>query len=278
MVRSMSGLVKKPKENDLFKGEIMTTMTEEWVSFWYQCLAKNMDYWSYSIARREDDVKKCMQFESKFELIADLYQDFGELEDWPKPRMNSQQWKDWFEPRKHLFLSVATVSRPAGYVLRPDRLLLEVQLQEDSVATMKLVGEFVKDYYERFKPLPAPSPKYSLLQKIDGKTAPTHKVVKKACASVVRSYRYDLDTYEELLHVDAVAAFARHEIDNFGWNLDREARTELAKTGRLSPQRLESIKTMLNRSRREFVAFSKNTIRGRFPDFTPFDSKVCDLF
>ncbi|MBK6862487.1 MAG: hypothetical protein IPG91_02435 [Ideonella sp.] len=94
--------------------------------------------------------------------------------------------------------------------------------------------------------------------------------------SVERSYRYDLETFEELRHVDAVAAFVRHEIDNMGWTLDPKARAELESTGRLSGSawtasgHVEQVQARLQGVRVQHHQAS-------FPDDRPFESNVLDI-
>ncbi len=120
------------------------------------------------------------------------------------------------------------------------------------------------------------APKYAL-NMVDGRHAHGIQQVRQACRSVVRSYRYDLETFDELRHVDEIAAFVRNEIDNMGWSLDPKARAELDSTGRLSEDRLRSFKAMLNKCRRDYRAFAANTIRASFPDDGPFESSVIDI-
>lgn len=256
----------------------MTEMTEEWVSFWYQCLSQNIDYSTYCTARSEGDTAKCDEYEARFDRIAEIYQDFGVLDGWGDTTIQTSDWKEWFEPRQHLFMaSAAVITDPSVHVPRAGHLLLEVPLQRDASATTELVKALLADYYSRNKVEPPPKPKYSLHLR-DGRLAHGYEKVRQACASAARSYRYDPKTFEERRHVDAVTDFIHHEIDNMGWTLDPAARKELTEFGRLSEQRLDSFKAMLNRCRRDFQAFARNTIRGTFPDDRPFDSQVLDIF
>lgn len=253
-------------------------MTEEWVSFWHQCLAMNIDYSLYCDAKYAGDSKKCESYEARFDHISEIYQDFGPLELWPEGGMASKQWQEWFKPRKHLFMASAkivsdlTTARPLQ-----GHLLIDVELQSDASATLELVDKLLADHYKQHAPTPPKPPKYALHLK-DGQLTHGYEKVRQACASVARSYRYDPVTLEERRHVDAITDFIRHELDNMGWTLDPVSRKELMEFGRLSEQRLNSFKAMINRCRRDFQAMARNTIRGRFPDDTPFDSTVLDLF
>jgi len=252
-------------------------MTEEWASLWYQCLTQNIDFSLYCQAREDGNAAKCAVLEAKFDKIAGIYDDFGTLDQWPESGMQSQLWREWFEPRRHLFMSAPrVVSDLRGYEARPGYLLLEVPVHDDAKATGALIAELIDRQRGAGSVGQAPRPKYTLRQ-VDGKPAHGLQQVRQACRSVARSYLYDLETFEKLRHVDAVAAFVRHEIDNMGWTLDPKARAELESTGRLPEQRLESFKAMLNRCRRDFKAFAANTVRASFPDDRPFESTVLDI-
>ncbi|MDP4301359.1 hypothetical protein [Leptothrix discophora] len=253
-------------------------MTEEWVSLWHQCLAMNMDYTGYCDARTAGDASKCSEYESRFDKIKEIYEDFGELAFWDESGMESAYWREWFEPRRHLFLSAPrVVADLTTYVATPGHLLIEVPLQADAGTISSAVVGLIRQQFSTDSVQVSAITKYRLRQ-VNGKVAHGMQQVRQACRSVVRSYRYNFETWEEWRHVDAVAAFVRNEIDNMGWSLDPKARDELNRTGYLDPQRLESFKTMLNRCRRDFRAFAANTIRGSFPDARPFDSAVQDIF
>jgi hypothetical protein len=252
-------------------------MTEEWVSFWYQCLSQNVDYSIYCNARAADDKVVCAKLEAQFDRIADIYKDFGELDGWHEAGLKSAQWNEWFQPRRHLFMVSAAVFNDAVGYAQPGHILINVPLLRDSAATVELVRTLLDDHYSRNEVASTPAPKYTLNMR-GGRLAHGYEKVRQACASAARSYRYDPQTMEERRHVDAVADFIHHEIDNMGWKLDPAARKELMEFGRLSEQRLDSFKAMLNRCRRDFQAFSRNTVRGSFPDDRPFESQVLNIF
>jgi hypothetical protein len=256
----------------------MTAMTEEWVSLWYQCLTQNIDYSLYCGARDSGDDAKCAELEARFDKINDIYADFGTLDGWPEDGMQSRQWIDWFEPRRHLFMTEPRLVRDSrAYVSRPGYVLVEMPLQGDAKVAGAAVAALIERHCASGDALSAPAPKYAL-REVAGRLSHGLQQVRQACRSVARSYRYDPETFEELRHQEAVAAFVRQEIDNMGWTLDPKAREELARTGTLSEQRLESFKAMLNKCRRDFRAFASNTIRASFPDDRPFESNVLDLF
>lgn len=253
-------------------------MTEEWVSFWYQCLAQNLDYSLYCHAREHADLEACKTFETKFDRIAEIYEDFGVMDGCPEQGLNSTSWRNWFEPRKHLFTAPVQVV-PSAMVTAPSpgHLRIDVQLQKDAASTLELVSRLLTDYYAQHDiPPPAP-PKYALHLK-NGRLAHGYEQVRQACLMSARSYVYDPITFETRTIKKAMVEFLRNEIENLGWNLDPKSLRELKDTGNIDEDRFDIFKVRFNRCRRDMAAFAQNTIRGRFPDNTPFDSQVVDQF
>ena len=258
----------------------MAAMTEEWVSFWIQCLAANMDYSAYCDARIANDTGKIQALELRFPHVKDIFEDFGNLDLWGDTTLESPEWTSWFQKRKHLFMvSVREISVLQQVETSPGHVMLEVPMLETAKETTRIVGEFISDYYSRnsTNAVHCPSPKYTLHSKA-GRVAHGYEKVRQACVSAARSYRYDFETSEELRHREAITEFVRHEIDTLGWTLDPKAKKRLLEAGELSDERFESFKAMLNRCRRDFMAFARNTIRARFPDDSQFDSDVLDMF
>jgi hypothetical protein len=253
----------------------MTTVTEEWVSLWYQCLSQNIDYSLYCNARESGDAAKCREYEARFDKVAEIYDDFGTMDAWPEEGIQCPYWKKWFEARKHLFMDAARhVTDPAQYVVREGFVLLEIPMQVDAKSTGTIVDTFLTRHFENNDVVPAPKAKYKLYEN----SARSIQRVRQACRSVVRSYLYDLDTADELKRKDAIKQFVRHEIDNMEWSIDPRTRKELMKSGTLPDDRYESYRVMLNKCRRDFRAYAANTIRGSFPDDRPFESNVQDIF
>lgn len=259
----------------------MTEMTEEWVSLWYQCLARNEDYIEYCDARREKNRPRCKQFERKFEHIADIFDDFDDVSDGFDGGMNGEIWKDWFEPRRHLFLSEAgQVEDSSAYVVTEGHLLLDVPLSKDEATAQKRVKRYLAKYYAANKVVPAAVPKYRLHMN-GSRVAHGLKQVRQACIVGQNTYLYPLDFTDDrydLPYKEVVGSFFKHEIDNLGWTLDPRARAQLNKTGLLPESRFDSFKVRLNKSKREFKGFASNVIRNRFPDVKPYDSRVIEHF
>lgn len=255
----------------------MTQMTEEWVSFWYQCLSENIDYSNYCSARMAADTAKSNSFEVRFPRMADIYEDFGSLDGWPEGGIKSQRWQVWFEPRRHLFLiEPVEITTPATYEPTSSRLLLSIPLQSDVEATVSTVKKFLTDYYSNHEIKKNSKPKYKL-NTIDGRVAHGYQKVRQACLTSYRSYSFDAD-FEYRSIKAAILEFLKHEIDELGWEMKPDVRKELIEHGTMSPDAYESYRVMLDKARRDFKAFSRNAIRGCFPDDIPFASEVMDQF
>ncbi|WP_157200991.1 hypothetical protein [Massilia sp. Root351] len=259
----------------------MTVMTEEWASFWYQCLGRNSDYDDYCIARQNDAVVRCQDYEKKFKHIADIYEDFGDVSD-GFDGLESHIWKDWFEPRQHLFLpGIQQIINPSAYTAAEGHILLNIPLAKDPVETQKLLERYLADYYIKHEVMPATEPKYRLQKKRSGQVLHGYEQVRQACIAGQHSYLHcdeDGDVRGELSYKEVVANFIRREAGNLGWELEADERKRIEETGLLSDQKFNSVKVQLNRCRRDFKALAKNVIRNRFPDLSPFESNAYDHF
>lgn len=256
----------------------MTGMTEEWVSFWYQALSQNLDYSAYCLARQDGDSEKCKGIEAQFPKVAEIYDDFGAMDGWHDAGLSGDLWKGWFEPRRHLFLATPKeISEPQLYQHNDSNVLLDIPLQASLEATAESVRRFLVHFYQTHRIDPTPPPKYQLHQ-IAGHVAHGYEKVRQACLMSTKCYSYDLDTFESLSVEKGLVQFLRNEIEELGWTLDPASLKVLRDTGHIDIDRFESFKVRLNRCRREFAAMARNTIRGRFPDTTPFKSDVMDQF
>jgi hypothetical protein len=256
----------------------MIAMTEEWVSLWYRCMTWNIDYINYCRARAAVDETSCEQLEGKFPCISDIYADFDELDIWPDDGLQSGQWLDWFEPRRKLFMpQIEAVITPTEHVAQQGHVLLNLPLLADQADTEKLIQQYLQSQYSKSGFVPAAAPKYSL-HLTDGKLALNLKEVRQACVSAEHSYAYDPDDAGEVRFVDAVTEFTRHHYNDMGWREIGPDARELLKKGQLSESHHKSFTSQLTRSRRHFQALCRNTIRGRFPDVSPFDSLVLKEF
>lgn len=260
-------------------------MTEEWVMLWYQCLLGNMDYFSYCIAIAERDVKTQEGLEAKFEHIAEIYSDFGDVDIIEDYSSSSMDWCEWFEPRRHLFMAdvrqVNTQPQQLGHIV------FDVPMTADVERTKARVSMFLDEYYKTNIVVPAQEPKYKLHLKPDGRVGCGLQSVRNACLLQRGCYKYPLDPNDDrydLPFIEALKAFLKKELDNLNWQFDSMAKenarlkADFLEKGKLTENCFEKFKVQVNRSRKDFKQLASNVLRKRFPDLSPFESSVVDQF
>lgn len=257
----------------------MTQITEEWVLFWYQCLSENLTYTRYCSATETGDEKTCGQLEKAFPLLPELFKDFGAPLGWPRGGVDGTDWKDWFTPRRHLFLQeVEQVGADTTEAPLEGYVTLRIPLQSSAEATSALVREHLHRLYASTAPKPASLPKYRLNMR-GRRIACGYEQVRQAVHTSTVSYVFDQD-YEYVNLRRAISNFVRGELDSLGWQMGVKERAELMKPGGcLDDDAYERFRARVDKCRRDFVALSQNALHGRFPDVTPRgDSDVMDQF
>lgn len=252
----------------------MNKMTEEWALLWYQCLYANQDYARYVQLVCYGEVEGPPSQWDHIEGIDDLYEDFGPVDDGPNVDLTSVYWEEWFEPRKHLFIpSIEAIDHTSEILLKPDHIALIIPLQSTARETSKIVENYIDRYYKNKIINAAQPPKYQLHLK-NGRVALGYQQVRQAVITATRDP--DFSWSEKKNIKENMIKFLQRELDNLGWTLDPKAREDLMVRGVMSEERFEIFKTRINRCRRDFRALSRNAVRGRFPDITPFTSEVYD--
>lgn len=253
----------------------MTKMTEEWALLWYQCLYTNQDYDRYVQLEHYGEVEGPPSQWDHIEGIDVLYEDFGPLDDGPNVDLKSQYWKEWFVPRKHLFLPVVeNIENIKMFEHKPNHIALNVPLQSTAQETANIVEEYLDGLYRNQTVIPAQGPKYRLHLK-NGRVAHGYQQVRQAVITATRDPEFTWSEKQPTVKENMIR-FLQREINNLGWTLDPKARDDLMLRGVMNDDRFESFKVRINRCRRDFRAFSRNAVRGRFPDLTPFRSEIFD--
>lgn len=258
----------------------MTVMTEEWVMLWYQCLSENYDYSLYADAKVRGEVEVCKEYELKFEKIAEIYEDFGRLISLDYLDKSSLIWREWFEPRKQLFMPDVRVVKPDELSLKDGEVLLSVPLQVTEAETIAAITLEIKRLYAVHGTARAAPPKYKL-HKIRGSVAHGYEQVKQAVVTSVGKFSDDLDPRRlqpGFTMREAMSGFLQRHAHELGWGIDPDVQRNLMRGGTLDEDSYENLKPRINRSRREFRKLSRNVIWGSFPDMRPFDSSVYDRF
>ncbi len=250
-------------------------MTEEWAILWYQCLYANQDYGRYVQLAYYGDVEGPPSQWDHIEGIGSLYDDFGPLDDGPNVNINSSYWKDWFKSRKHLFIPVVENIKEINTIeFKPNHIVLNIPLQVTAQDTSNIVSEYLQDHYNNNIINAVTSPKYQLNMK-NGRVAHGYQQVRQAVITATNDPDY-IWTEKHPSVKENMIKFLQRELDNLGWTLDPKARKDLMVKGIMNEDRFESFKVRINRCRRDFRAFSRNAVLGRFPDLTPFRSEIYD--
>lgn len=257
----------------------MTRMTEEWVLLWYQCLYRNFDYEKHcQLSDGLDDIDLPNWNQARYEQLDELYKDFGTLNETVNVDINGEAWKQWFEPRRHLFIPlIKSIDVFSNAVAREGCITLEIPLHLHLQDTQKLVMDYLEKYYENNQFIKFEPPKYKL-HTVKGRVAHGYEQVRQAVITS-KEYSDEGDLLKSIAPTvkGNMIKFLQREIDNLGWTLDPKAKDDLMNKGLMDQERLEVFKARINRCRREFLALSKNASRGRFPDMSEFESDSFDV-
>ena len=259
----------------------MTKMTQEWVLLWMQCLFQNMDYQQYCIhSDADDEEEEKAALERKFPLIADIYEDFGSEKSWPKMGLDDPKWREWFEPRRHLFMAdikELKVGEEAQH--KKGFITLQIPLQKRLSETVADVEAFLAPSYSISSYEPQPEPKYKLNLKRDGNVAIGYEEVRQAVITSTDEELFDAYmTGKRLTVKQAQIEFLRRKINELGWSLSVFEKRKLIDDGYLDEDNYESMKTRINRSRKLFGLLSANAVYASFPNDKVVDSKSWDYF
>lgn len=248
-----------------------------WLSRWLAFFKANAEYAAYCKAKAEGDEATCARLESEFACIADLYADWGDIREVPT-LYTSEGFGAWMRPRNHLFLGstrVTWIEHSESYVHQPGRMLLDVPMADRKSDTLAEVESFLDLHYKnrakvstkaaaRIAMQPLPEPKYVL-------HAPNGKVNKATLGSVVKAwyvngYRKKLVGGKPMSITDTVLAIKRHAKNPLGWTMTPDDERAVAR-GTFAKSILGGSEvTLIKRHRKDFDAYVRNTIHGRFPD------------
>ena len=259
----------------------MAEMTEEWALLWMQCLFENMDYQKYCIhSDADDEEEEKAELEGKFPLISNLYEDFGYERSWPKMGTDDPKWRDWFEPRRHLFMAdikELKVGKEAEY--KNGFITLQIPLQKRLAETVADVEAYLAPRYKTTAFDSQPLPKYTLNLKKGGRVAIGYEEVRQAVVTSTDDELYEAYVSGKKLTIkEAQIEFLKRKINELGWSLGVIEKRKLIENGYLDEDNYYIMKTRINRSRRLFRLLSANAINASFPSNKFFNSQSWDHF
>jgi hypothetical protein len=255
-------------------------MNSRSVWWWIGFLGCHKGYIAYCRAKREGQRERCLSLEAKFECIADLYVDFGDIFEQNILR-DKKAFGRWLAVRRRLFddrRSVSLVVNPAAYVRQPATVLIEVPLFEKRSDVLAGVKGFLDRYYdgtiiEKAKGVKQPrlalnevrAPKYRLSTGSNDLNAATIKALRKAAYVAGLRHRRK-DDGKPLSITDTVLAIKQDPKNPLGWKLTADDKRAVERGVFKRDLFGGSEVTLVKRHRKDFDAYVRNTIYGRFPD------------
>ena len=257
----------------------MSLMTEQWVILWYQCLSENYDYSLYADARMADDLATCREYERQFEMIAEIYEDFGKLDSLYDcdATPDSHWWIEWFEPRRHLFMPRLEILSHEQRCNDPNSVVIRIPLGATLEATVAAAQELITQAYEKSDIAGANLPKYRLYE-IDNKPAVKFDIVRHAVITSISKRFYKSSSDSTGTVNDVSSDFLKRHLNDMGWRISELEMNDLLQRDFISLHRQDSFRTLIGRNRKRFRMLSRNTLRASFPDKRPFKSLVWDRF
>lgn len=76
---------------------------EKLVWHWLTLFRRNPDFELFCEAQRKQDFAACTELEGKFERVAELYDDWGDIHMLPTMHEGSDEWRSWYAGKRHLF-------------------------------------------------------------------------------------------------------------------------------------------------------------------------------
>jgi hypothetical protein len=251
------------------------------IRWWMRYLVLNKEFFTYCRAKRSHNEGRCEALETKFELLPDLYADFGDIYA-AEIFKDKDKWLAWLDTRRHLFMErrpvVRLVADQLEYKRKPASLLVEIPLCEKKADSMAAVKRFLDFYYdgepgqtpeEVRKSRPGFSelrpPKYRLCSGAKNLSAASIGTLRKArYVEEVRRRRWMAG--EAASHTDLVLAIKQDAKNPFGWTLSEQDKKDVDKGVFKKALYGSSEITTVKRALKDYSAYVRNTIHGRFPD------------
>lgn len=256
-----------------------TIEIDRWVSGWLYCFQLNADYKAYCAAKSAQNDALCKELEDKFPKIAQLYSDWGQIHGMD-PSSCSAEFKPWYELRRHLFpkhAEVEWVSDAPSYTHKAGHLLIDVPLDAVKAETMDCLKRFIDEAYanrtskaegsidaaEQLAYQPLSGPKYPLYG--DLMNSSVGKLLKTIYVNdVVTEWNSSLP----ITNANIVRHAIRDPKSPFGWKMLQRERDAIDKGTFNKLSIAKSDLTLVRRCFDDFAALVRNTIHGRFPDYT----------
>lgn len=236
----------------------------DWLWWWYRYFRENVDYKAYCEARRDGDGEICSELEGRFERIAELYEDWGDIHGGRPMHKNESAWRKWLYARRHLFLTEVPPIRTLVTLAELPRTGVAIQIpasvSKDEL--LQLLTEYVEQSYADL--FDVPKPKYQLYApegRIDQSTF--HSVKKALYVHTAAQHHIEHPSTNAGTALEIMALELKTQL-GFNWELDPDQEERL-RSRTLSMMELESVKRQVARYKAQYEAYVANTIHGVFP-------------
>lgn len=242
----------------------INNIASDWLWWWYRYFKENADYKAYCEARRDDNTAICSVLESRFERIAELYEDWGDIHHGKQLYKNESPWREWLFDRRHLFFvhEPAVKMLPEPVSVEHGACAIQIPTAVSKSDLLRAVTEFIEQNYADLRV--TPKPKYELYApagRIDQSTFQTVKkawIVRRVALNHVRFPHTNAGTALEVMTLELKSQLG------FGWELEPDQEERL-QNGTLSMLELDAFKKQIARYKAQFDAYVANTIHGVFP-------------
>lgn len=235
-------------------GRKANIVTEAWVYLWLTCFKHNKPFRKYCEAMRAKNTRIQRNLEHKYEHIAALYEDWGDIHSF-NHRVRESLFRPWLEKRRHLFFPDSLP--PAELLTQIERIetgfiYLKVPINPSIKAARAEADRLVTEAYRSVRK-PKNRAKYQLANKV-----PSYKALQSTRKALnVWELFYASESKPKI--VEVVAAI-----------IHRTQRADLSKFARTwgwekKDLRSPDLATQILRYRREGEAIIANTIHGAFP-------------
>lgn len=236
----------------------------DWLWWWYRYFKENADYKAYCEARRDDDWDACAALERRFERIAELYEDWGDIHHGKRLYKNESSWREWLYERRHLFFTEVPSIKTLNNLAEVERNSIAIQIpatvSKDEL--LELFATFVD--FEQTTLRVASNPKYQLY-------APEGRIDQSTFQSVKKAFYVNAAAQQHVWFpntnagtgLEIMALELKTQL-GFSWELDSDQEDRL-RNGTLSMLELDSLKRQVARYKAQFDAYVENTIHGVFP-------------
>lgn len=246
----------------------------EVIRWWLQFLASSADYRDYCNAVDAGDSEVQQKLLCQHPAIGLVYSDFGDMRLTELYR-SEKTFQDWYKSRRHLFeepYTVREVVDPSTLKFDFTRALLEVQLTDDYEKVKEDVARAMDSIYLSrghaliWGGLPKRAmAKYELYRGDGTINAATVRAIKKAYYVKVIKDKLETVSGKKVSQTTIVYECKRDSQNPFDWTISAAEEKAVANEGAAQVYLDCSELTTVKRSLKQFNAYMKNALNGRFP-------------